>query len=514
MPDNSLTQSIKDEDEFTITWELVPGRGTREVEDIFRRAEDASKEDIVDGITLTDNPGGNPAISAEYVGMQLNEMGMDPLVHFTCKDKSRNEMESFLYSLERENVKNLLVITGDYLVSGYQGLSRPVFDLDAVQTLKLISDLNEGLEFTNAFGKTINLRETNFFKGCCISTFKKLESELMFQYYKLEKKLEAGGEFIIPQLGYDIRKHHELLKYLEWKDLDVPVIGNNYLLTYGTGRAMNNNNIPGCVVTDDLLEQLEQEKKADDNGREASRERAAKMYAMMKGMGFAGVHMGGHGMEYEDVKFIIQKGEDLTDDWREFVPEFDYPQEDGFYLFKKDEETGLNSDELAPKPEKGKKRVGNSFFRIFHSLFFDPDGIFFTPARKACALIDDSWAEGPFEFCERVIKTIANDCMQCGDCALADMSYLCPMSQCPKNQRNGACGGSKNGWCEVYPEEKKCVYVRMYRRLKAYSMEEVEEKGKQYNPPVDWDLKQTSSWLNYFLGRDYSSKQKGIKPPE
>ncbi len=512
MPDNNLTASIKNPQDFTVTWELVPGRGAKEdnIEAIFRRAEEASRTDKVDGITLTDNPGGNPAISAEYIGMKLNEIGIDPLVHFTCKDKSRNEMESFLYSLEREQVKNLLVVTGDYLVSGYQGISRPVFDLDAVQTLNLITALNQGLEYQDAFGNTVKLEQTNFFSGCGVSPFKRLESELMSQYYKLEKKINAGAQFIIPQLGYDMRKFHELITLIEKKGWNIPVLGNLYVLTYGAARAMNNNNIPGCVVTDKLLAQLQKERVDEDGGRQSSLDRAAKIYSCLKGMGFAGVHLGGHGLEYNQVEYILEKGEELTPNWRDFIPEFDFPQENGFYLFEKDPETGLNSDKYAHRPERGRRSFHYGLFRGVHSLFFDPNSWFFGLMQKKCHWIDDSVLERPFKFIERVIKVLSNDCLQCGDCALPDLAFLCPMSQCPKNQRNGACGGSKDGWCEVYPEEKECIYVRAYERLKLYG----DEEQIEYIPPVNWELKQTSSWLNYFLGRDYSAEKNNIQPPD
>ncbi len=130
--------------------------------------------------------------------------------------------------------------------------------------------------------------------------------------------------------------------------------------------------------------------------------------------------------------------------------------------------------------------------------------------QKKCHWIDDSLLERPFKFIERVIKVLSNDCLQCGDCALPDLAYICPMSQCPKNQRNGACGGSKDGWCEVYPEEKECIYVRSYERLKPYG----EEEQLEYIPPVNWELNQTSSWLNYFLGKDYSAEKNEIHPPD
>ena len=102
--------------------------------------------------------------------------------------------------------------------------------------------------------------------------------------------------------------------------------------------------------------------------------------------------------------------------------------------------------------------------------------------------------------------------MHCGDCALFDTAFVCPMSQCPKGQRNGPCGGSMNGWCEVYPEEKECIYVRAYGRLKHYKEEETLKQGQV--PPVDYDLRHTSSWLNFYMGRDHTAKRLGIVPPK
>ena len=63
----------------------------------------------------------------------------------------------------------------------------------------------------------------------------------------------------------------------------------------------------------------------------------------------------------------------------------------------------------------------------------------------------------------------------------------------------------------MYPEEKLCIWVRAYLRLKAQNKED--EIGKYVVPPCDWELWQTSSWINYFLGRDHSSKRLGIRPP-
>ena len=73
-------------------------------------------------------------------------------------------------------------------------------------------------------------------------------------------------------------------------------------------------------------------------------------------------------------------------------------------------------------------------------------------------------------------------------------------------------GESFEGWCEVYPNEKQCVWVRAYLRLKAQGKED--DIGRYIVPPCNWELWQTSSWINYFLGRDHSAELIDIKSPK
>ncbi|APE95734.1 methylenetetrahydrofolate reductase C-terminal domain-containing protein [Halodesulfurarchaeum formicicum] len=504
--------AVEADDRFAVTWELIPGRGSHEPqqEEVFEDAETAASGDVVDAVSLTDNPGGTPALSADYLGMKLKERGIEPLVHFTTKDKNRNQIEGLLHALEREDIHNILIMSGDHQGPAFEGQAKAVYDLDPVQTLDFVSDLNDGFEFEDNFGRHNELAETDFFPGAVVSPFKRLEAELMPQYWKLEMKVEKGAEFIIPQVGFDARKFHELIKFIDEKDLDVPVIGNLYVLDPGSARAMNENRIPGAIVTDDLREEVEAEQEGEDP-HQAMLERAAKMYAFMKGMGFAGVHIGGHAADYDDVEYIVERGEELAPDWEEYVSEFDFPMEDGFYYYERDPETGLNADEHAILPENPSTGLKYKGFKVAHELMFEPDGPLFGPMRWFSKKVDDSALEEPFTTFERVTKTISNDCQECGNCALFDMAYLCPMSQCPKNERNGPCGGSYDGWCEVYPGEQECIYVRAYRKLKADGgLEKAREKLRDtYIPPPDYDLEGTSSWLNYYLGRDYAGKRVG-----
>ena len=507
--ENRFKASLLDKNTMSVTLEVVPGRGAREKaqENALAAAEAAVKGGKVHAVTITDNPGGNPAILADYLGEEILKLGIEPLVHFTCKDKNRSQMESQLYSLDRAGINNLLVMTGDYPVAGYQGRPKPVFDLDPTHVLELINEMNKGLEVQSPKGPVYH-QQSDFYAGAAVSPFKCTEAELMIQYYKLKKKIESGAQFIVTQLGYDARKFHEVLKFLEVNNIDIPVVGNIYILPYGAAKLMNTNKLPGCVVTDKLLADLDSERAAEDKGVGTRLLRAAKMYAIMKGMGFAGVHIGGHGIKYEQVEYIIDQGEELSENWQDLIPEFDYPYPGGFYYFTKDETTGLNTD--IPVDRKGTPLdapvgVGYSLMRVAHALAFEPGKPFFPLMQSIYKRRKDNRAHG----LEHIIKVISNDCKDCGDCALLDLAYLCPMSQCPKNQRNGACGGSYNGWCEAFPNQKKCVWVKAYARLKKYGEEE--QLGSYHVPPPNWDFYQTSSWYNFFLGLDHSAERLGIK---
>ena len=171
------------------------------------------------------------------------------------------------------------------------GVPKPVFDLDSVKLTALIGAMNRGMEVP-AFKGTQTLKPTHFFSGVAATPFKALESEQMGQYFKLKKKLEAGAQFVVSQLGYDARKFHELLQVVKLLGFEhIPVVGNIYLLPAGAAKIMNKNLLPGCVVTDKLLATIQSEADSSDKGKSKRRERAAKMYAIMKGMGFAGAHI-------------------------------------------------------------------------------------------------------------------------------------------------------------------------------------------------------------------------------
>jgi methylenetetrahydrofolate reductase (NADPH) len=512
---NELKASLLNPQSFCLTWEQIPGMGAFEArqELVLENARKAAKGGQVCAISIVDNPGGNPAIATEILCSEIRRSGIEPIVHLAFRDKSRNQVESLLYQLAALDINNLLILTGDYPSNiGFQGKSRPVFDLDAVQGLQLVKEMNQGMEHEIMRRKT-SLAPTDFWAGVAFSPFKQEESEVLGQYYKLQKKIAAGADFIITQIGYDVRKLHELKMWLQTHKYNTPVLTSIHVLSYTAARAMHSNRVPGAVVTDKLLSQIADEYTAPDKGRLARLDRAAKLYAISKGLGFKGACISGQGLPYENVEYIIEKGKELTPAWQDLVSEFEYPQKNGFYFFERENESVLNTNKVAARKQKPTRPLIFILSRILHTTVFEPRSPIFKMILPLMRFIDSSrLLSRMFDSLEYWVKVVLYGCMNCGDCALFDVAYLCPVSQCPKDQRNAPCGGSYEGWCEVYPGEKKCIWVRAYRRLKSIRKEDT--IGDTIVPPCDWELWQTSSWLNYFMGRDHVSKRAGIKPPQ
>jgi methylenetetrahydrofolate reductase (NADPH) len=117
----------------------------------------------------------------------------------------------------------------------------------------------------------------------------------------------------------------------------------------------------------------------------------------------------------------------------------------------------------------------------------------------------------PLRALERLSKTVLYSCKDCGDCSLPDMAFLCPESQCAKNQRNGPCGGTRDGRCEV-EGLGECVWLRAYERLKH---DGIEETLLAHAPVVqNQGLRGTSSWANFWLGRDHSANPMAQARPD
>lgn len=519
--------------EFTVTCEMIPGRGAFEA---YQEADHMKMKAIyetgrVHAISITDCPSGNPAITPPTVARRFKREGIESIVHYTCKDRSRNMMQGEFYEMQLAGLDNLLVMTGDYQGSGFEGKGRPDFDLDPVNTLRLISAMNDGLVYHSRSGD-VKERPANFFAGAVVNPFKYREGESIPQYLKLEKKLISGAAFIIQQLGFDARKMQEQLFYVHERGYDVPMIANVFLLTKTAAQMMRKGEIAGCYVSDELMETLEQESavNAEQPGyaRQKRIERGAKMIAVAKGLGYSGVHIGGFGLDAETIVELLDKAAEYEAGWCEHVKEISFGKPGGFYIYEPEldgngEPTGLNTHEYSGMQEdiEGRKlfkhyHLSHFFHKLMLTQHYDEEGNI-TRREKLNGMLarsmdarDKKHGVSREHNIEHAGKAFLYGCIDCGDCGLETVAFSCPMAQCPKGQRNGPCGGSMDGYCEVYPPDSKegarfCVHYMAYHRLKRAGM--LDFYTSFITPPNDWTYWQHSAWSNYTHGRDNAAKR-------
>ena len=492
----SFRTLLEKTDVFAIVAELVTSRGLiteRNGRKVLEVGRALSTDPRLHAVSITDNPGGHAMLSADTMGVDLISRGQEVIIHLSCKDWNRNALESRCWKLASEGFQNVLTLSGDYPVTGFQGQAAPVFDIDSVGLLELLSQTNGA----------------DFFLGAVVSNFKRLEREVMPQYFKLAKKLRSGARFIINQIGYDSRKQDELLKYMELHGMRVPVLANVYVLGLPAARFFHAGRIPGVTVTDELLAVVEKQTTSPDRGRAFFLELAAKQCAIAKGLGFRGIYLGGH-LRLDDYDRILRTVDSFGDeDWIGFARDIRFSQPGEFYYFEQDSNTGLSSmeissDYLRTNANPPATDLQYKASRLVHKLFFEEKSRGFRVGQALYQIVERSpRLSHALHRAEHTLKALALDCRDCGDCSLPEIAYLCPESQCAKNQRNGPCGGTRQGFCEV--GDKECIWCRAYDRLKSYGEAEHMLEG----PVVfrDGALRGTSAWANAFLGRDHRGRK-------
>src|SRR2546425_1028455 len=303
---------------FCYVVELVASRLTREA----RLLEVASKLAQVPGVvagSITSYAGGALGHDPVRVGTAARARGLTPNIHLTCVGRERAAAWKTLEDLHALGIENVLALTGDYPKAA--GIKPPeeLFDLDSVQLVHLINEARQ--------------RGMPFWISVAVSPFKYTEADCAYQYLKLEKKFAAGADYAITQLGFDVRKFRELRRYLDEKGIRRPVLGNVYVLNKRGAEKMAKGEPPGCWVAPELVDRIRKESLARDGGEAARLERAAKMVAIVKGLGYAGAYIGGT-HKTEQLKWIIDRSEALAPRWEELAEEFNYAPKNGYYMYE------------------------------------------------------------------------------------------------------------------------------------------------------------------------------------
>ena len=213
----------------------------------------------VDAVAMVESPRSRSRMSAMHAALIVErQVGIETLVHYTCRDKNMLGMISDLLGAAASGLRNLLVVTGDPPVMGPYPDATAVFDIDAIGLTNVVQGLNRGVD---PGGNSIGA-PTQFVQGVAVNhSAVDMEREMRRFGYKAE----AGAAFAITQPVFDVGALEAFLEGA--RDWPIPIIAGIWPFVSLRNAEFLANELPGVMVPDAVVERM---RVAQASGPEAA----------------------------------------------------------------------------------------------------------------------------------------------------------------------------------------------------------------------------------------------------
>ncbi len=294
----SLLENALQSGQFAVTAEMAPPKGC----DFTKQLEVAQLlNGKVHGINVTDMQSASLKASSLGLCIHLKQAGLEPILQVTGRDRNRMAILADLLSAYSFGIDTMLSLTGDHPVVGDCKGAKPVYDLDSVGILQMLSRAEEtGLDCGgNPLAST-----PRFFKGASVTP---VYEPMALQVHKLRQKVDAGAGYIQTQGIFDLDSLKRFLEAVDKTNIQVPIMaGIIPLKSAGMAKFMNEN-VPGIAVPQDQIDALAEAKAQGKKPAELGLELAAQLIAQIKAENLCqGVHIMAIGAE-ENVPVILEK---------------------------------------------------------------------------------------------------------------------------------------------------------------------------------------------------------------
>ncbi|WP_374020021.1 bifunctional homocysteine S-methyltransferase/methylenetetrahydrofolate reductase [Paenibacillus thiaminolyticus] len=240
----SLVDTVRER--HTVIIELDPPRDLDIAK--FMLGAQALKDAGADALTLADNSLAVTRMSNMALGyLALDKIGIRPLIHIACRDRNLIGTQSHMMGLDALGIDHVLAVTGDPARFGDLPDSSSVYDLTSFEIIRMIKQLNAGLAFS---GKVLK-QHANFVVG---AAFNPNVKHLNKAIERLERKIEAGADYIMTQPVYDASLIERIAEGT--KHLNVPVFLGIMPLASGRNAEYLHNEVPGIHLSDEVRERM------------------------------------------------------------------------------------------------------------------------------------------------------------------------------------------------------------------------------------------------------------------
>ncbi len=211
----------------------------------------------VDAINIADGPRATSRMSPLSMAVKLREqISADIIIHFCCRDRNIIGLQADLMGAAALGMNNVLLVTGDRPKLGDYPEATAVFDFDAIGLTSMATRLNNG---NDLIGSDIG-RPASFFIGVGANPGATNFDEEMG---RLERKIEAGAQFIMTQPVFEVSLIERFMKRLK-AIKNIPVLlGILPLFSFKNAEFLHNE-VPGMTIPSDLRKRMEKCKSKEE----------------------------------------------------------------------------------------------------------------------------------------------------------------------------------------------------------------------------------------------------------
>ena len=295
----SLLKTVLENGRFAITAEMAPPKGY----DFSEAVETAALlKGKVHGINVTDMQSACLKASSLGLCIRLKQAGVEPILQITGRDRNRMAIMADVLSAASFGIDTVLALTGDHPVVGDCKNTKPVYDLDSVGILKMLSKMEQ--TGCDCGGNPLSGGAPTLFKGAAVTP---VYEPMILQINKLRQKVDSGARYIQTQGIFELESLKRFLDAVDKADIRVPVMaGIIPLKTAGMAKFMNQN-VPGIAVPQDQIDRLAEAKTNGENPGLLGIDMAAQLIARIREENLcAGVHIMAIGAE-KNVPVILEK---------------------------------------------------------------------------------------------------------------------------------------------------------------------------------------------------------------
>jgi methionine synthase I (cobalamin-dependent)/5,10-methylenetetrahydrofolate reductase len=247
-PESKLWKKIQAK-QFVTSVEIDPPKGVS-LERIFEQVEKVMASGKVDAIDINSGTMARVGMDALMMAGALESRGVETIPHITTRDLNIIGLQaSLLGAWSVGGVRNVLAITGDPPSLGDHPETSGVYEVDSIGLVKILTRLNQGMDWA---GKTLG-GATNFSIGVALNP---VADDLDEEVRRFMGKVEAGAHFAMTQPLFDPAHWSAFEKKLGGK-CPIPVIVGVWPLTSYKQALRLNNEVPGIVIPESVLKELE-----------------------------------------------------------------------------------------------------------------------------------------------------------------------------------------------------------------------------------------------------------------